>query len=149
MSRTKSFNKGRYPPKNPDKYNGDVNKIIFRSSWELAFCKFCDKNPNILEWASEEIYIPYRCPLKNSNKRYFPDFWIKYQNKNQEIKQEIIEIKPKSQTSTPKSNTKNPRQRLYEQSTYVVNMAKWQAAERWCNERGIKFRVISEDQLFR
>ena len=38
---------------------------------------YCDKNDNILEWASEEIAIPYRSPIDNRVHRYFPDFYMK------------------------------------------------------------------------
>jgi hypothetical protein len=43
------FAQGPYTPKNPDKYIG--SKIPYcRSSWETAFCMFCDNNPAIESW---------------------------------------------------------------------------------------------------
>ena len=71
--------KGRFKPKHYKKYKGDPTKIIYRSMWELRFMKYCDKTPNILEWSSEEVIIPYR-GLDRRVHRYFPDFWIKYKN---------------------------------------------------------------------
>ena len=89
--------KGRFKPKQYKKYKGDPTKIIYRSMWELRFMKYCDKNPYILEWSSEEIAIPYR-GLDKRVHRYFPDFKIKYKNARNEIIVEIIEVKPKKQT---------------------------------------------------
>ena len=27
-------------------------------------------------------------------------------------------------------------------------MAKWEAANRWCKQQGVRFRVVSEDEIF-
>ena len=68
--------KGRYQPTNPLKYKGNYRNIIYRSLWERKFMKYCDRNPNILEWGSEEFCLPYKSPLDNKVHRYFPDFYI-------------------------------------------------------------------------
>ena len=52
--------KGKYKPKYRSKYKGDPTKIIYRSLWERRFMVYCDENPNIIKWASEEVIIPYR-----------------------------------------------------------------------------------------
>ena len=70
--------KGIYKPSNPKKYKGDQSNIIYRSLWERKFMNYCDLNENILEWASEEFWIPYLDPTTNRVRRYFPDFFIKY-----------------------------------------------------------------------
>ncbi len=139
----KGWMQGLYTPTNPDKYKGDLNKIIFRSSWELSFAKFLDGNPNVLEWASEEFHIPYFNPMKKRNARYYPDFWVKYQNKHGEIIQEVIEVKPHSQVQRPKKGNK------YEQATWFTNMAKWDAAIKFCKQRKLKFRVLTEKSMFK
>ena len=69
--------KGKFIPRNVAKYRGDYRNIIYRSSWELKFMKYCDMSPNIMEWGSEEIVVPYRSPLDGRIHRYFPDFYIK------------------------------------------------------------------------
>ena len=74
--------KGRFIPTKPNKYTGDVRNIIYRSLWELKFMKWCDRNVNILEWGSEEFFIPYKSPLDNRVHRYFPDFYMKVQESN-------------------------------------------------------------------
>ena len=47
------------------------------------FMVYCDNNPNILEWGSEEIIIPYKSPFLKKVHRYFPDFFIKYKNSSE------------------------------------------------------------------
>ena len=68
--------KSIYKPRFPKKYKGDISNIICRSSWENKFCSWCDLNENILEWGSEEFFIPYRAP-DGKVRRYYPDFIIK------------------------------------------------------------------------
>ena len=65
--------KSKFKPSFPQKYQGDPNNIICRSSWERRFCNYCDTNPNILRWASEEFSIPYVSPVDNRVHRYYPD----------------------------------------------------------------------------
>ena len=90
--------KGKYRPTNRKKYRGDVNNIIYRSLWERTFMKYCDDNPDIIEWGSEEIIIPYVSPIDGRRHRYFPDFFVKT-SKGDKF---LIEVKPKSQTKPPK-----------------------------------------------
>ena len=71
------FHKRIYKPLFPEKYTGDPTSIIMRSSWETMFANWCDKNPAIVKWSSEETIIPYRCPTDNKIHRYFVDFKIK------------------------------------------------------------------------
>ena len=52
--------KSLFKPTKPRKYKGDINNIICRSSWEKRFCSWCDLNESIIEWGSEEFWIPYR-----------------------------------------------------------------------------------------
>jgi hypothetical protein len=104
---------------------------------------FCDNNPAILEWASECVKIPYRDPLTGKQTVYIPDFLITYVDKNMKKHVELIEIKPANQTMR-EAVGKNP----YNQAQWVKNMAKWEAAQSWCKNRGIRFRVINEGDIF-
>lgn len=141
------FKQGYFTPTHPEKYVGDVNKIRFMSSWELQFDKFLDNNPNVLRWSSEEIAIPYIKPTTGKVHRYYPDYWVEFKNKQGEIVQEIIEVKPKSQTQ--RSRSRKAKNKLYEDLTYAVNIAKWQACTAFCNKYGIKFRIVTEQELFK
>ncbi len=136
--------KGKYTPKNPEKYIGkDISNIVWRSKWELRFCQFCDNNIKIVRWGSEEIKIPYIKPTDGRIHHYYPDFFIVYENTSGDFVREIIEIKPlKERVLTKKSS-------LYDKAMIVINEAKWEAATQFCNRQGIRFRIISENELFR
>ena len=147
MSRDGKYHQGRFHPQNPQKYKGDVNNIIYRSSWELKFMQWCDRNENIMEYGSEEFWIPYVSPVDNRVHRYFPDFIIKVKESNEEIKTYVIEVKPKIQTVPPKQKSRVTKSYLYEVQTYAVNQSKWNAADEWCKDRRLEFKVITESEL--
>lgn len=140
--------KGKFRPSNPKKYRGDTTNIIYRSLWERKFMLYCDSNENILEWGSEEFWIPYRSPLDDRVHRYFPDFYIKVREKSGEIKKYVIEIKPKRQCVEPKVQTKKTKKYIYEVTEYAKNQAKWKAAKEFCDDRQWEFKVLTEDELF-
>jgi len=145
----REFSKGYYKPRHPEKYKGNIERIVFRSSWEMDFCKFLDNNQNVLEWASEPFFIPYIKPTDKRVHKYFPDFWVKYLNEEGKIVQEVIEIKPLKQQIAPTFTGKNKKQQLYEAITWAINTAKWAAAEIYCNKYGMKFRKLSESQQYK
>ena len=55
----KKYNQGFYNLMNPDKYKGDPGRVIYRSSWEFAFCKYLDTTESILKWSCEQPIITY------------------------------------------------------------------------------------------
>ena len=138
--------KSLFKPTNPKKYKGDVSNIICRSSWERRFCNWCDINENILEWGSEEFWIPYHAP-DGRVRRYFPDFIIKVKENTGKLKTYVIEVKPLKQTKAPKKRKRVTKSYLYECQTYAVNQAKWKAADEWCKDRKIQFKIITEREL--
>tara|TARA_B100000945_G_scaffold312794_1_gene307822 strand:- start:79 stop:531 length:453 start_codon:yes stop_codon:yes gene_type:complete len=139
--------KSKYKPRNPRKYKGNPNNIVCRSNWEKKFCQWCDTNENILLWASEEFSIPYVSPLDRRVHQYYPDFLIKVQEGGGAIRDYVIEVKPKRQCIPPKRKSKVTKSYIYEAKTYEVNKAKWRAAEDWCKDRRLTFKVITEDEL--
>jgi hypothetical protein len=142
------YNQGRFHPQNPEKYKGDHNNIIYRSSWEIKFMRYCDRNPSVLEWGSEEFFIPYLDPTTNKVRRYFPDFFIKVKTSKGEIKRYIIEVKPKRQTIPPQQTPKKRKKTfINEVMTYEKNIAKWKAAKEFCEDRKLEFKIITEDEL--
>ncbi len=140
--------KGKFRPKRPKKYKGDPTQIIYRSLWEKKFMEYCDLTENISQWQSEEFWIPYKSPLDNKIHRYFPDFFIKYRDALGKTRNVVIEVKPAKQLKMPK---KNPKKRTkawaYEVQTYVVNQAKWKAAESYCADRKYEFKIMTEKEL--
>lgn len=139
--------KGKYQPKNPQKYRGNVNNIIYRSLWERKFLVYCDTSENIIEYASEEIALPYRSPIDNKIHKYYPDFYIKVRESNGEIKKYIIEIKPKKQTIEPIPQKKKTKGYIYEVYEYARNQAKWKAAIEYCKDRQWEFKIFTETDL--
>lgn len=126
---------------------GDPNNIICRSSWERAFCNWCDTRENVLKWASEEFSIPYVSPKDGKVHRYYPDFLVEFRDSNGKVKKQIIEVKPKRQTKPPERKSRVTKSYLYEAATYEINMAKWKAAGEFAKDNGIEFRIITEDEL--
>ena len=139
--------KGKFRPSIPKKYKGDYTNIIYRSLWELKFMKYCDSNPNILEWGSEEVVIPYRSPLDNRVHRYFPDFYMHIKESNGTTKKYLIEVKPKRQTKPPTKQKRQTKKYIYEVTEYAKNQAKWEAANQFCLDRRWQFKIITEDEL--
>lgn len=136
------YKQGYYRLKNPDKYIGkNKDKIRFMSSWEHKFHEFLDSNVNVIAWGSECIIIPYIKPTDNQVHRYFPDYYIKYKDKYNQVVEEIIEIKPSKQLQNSAD--------LMEALLFSINTAKWKAAQVFCEQKGYKFRILTERDLFK
>jgi hypothetical protein len=138
---------GLFRPKNPQKYVGDPNNIVYRSSWECRVMDWLDRNRDIISWASEELIVPYISPVDNRLHRYFPDFLVKVRNKEGQLKTLMIEVKPKKQTQPPMQQRRITKQYITEVTTWGVNQAKWKAAEEYCLDRGWQFKIMTEEHL--
>ena len=135
------FLKGTFLPENTQKYVG-AKRPYYRSSWELAFMKMCDNHPYITQWASENIKIPYRHPVTGKHTVYVPDFTVMYTDKTGKRHMEVIEIKPGSQTTMEQARGQAEKVQV------MINMAKWTAANEWCQRKGIRFRVLNENHIY-
>ncbi len=135
---------GRFSPKNPAKYLGAPTNIWYRSLWERRVMVHLDESSSVLQWSSEEIVIPYLSPIDSRWHRYFPDFFVRTDKGAM-----VLEVKPLSQSVAPKTKKYVTHQYLREVATYGVNQAKWNAADEYCKDRGWKFKVITENELFR
>ena len=135
--------KGIFKPKNPQKYKGNPDQIIFRSSWEFKLMQYCDDHDEIIEWSSEEFFIPYICPTDSRYHKYYPDFKIK----TKDGRTLVIEVKPEHQTKKPTNINKTKRSLLKEGLTFAKNIAKWKAAENYCKDRGWEFKTMTEKHL--
>ena len=141
--------KGFYKPKNPTKYKGDPTNCIYRSLWERRFMQYCDLNESIVGWSSEEVVVPYWSPLDNKPHRYYVDFWVKTMTAEGKEECMLIEIKPRNKTSKPElGNKKMTRAKLNEMRDWIINSSKWEAAEKFCQSRGWKFKVLTEKDIF-
>lgn len=145
--------KGKFKAKNPNKYKGNPTNIIYRSLLERRFMVYLDNTPSVLKWSSEEIVVPYVSPLDRRVHRYFPDFYMKYKDKNAMIVETLIEIKPSKQTKPPDPKRKltktgrTSKRYLKEVNTYIINDAKWKQAVKFCNERGWNWKIVTEKDI--
>lgn len=137
------FHKRKYTPIFPEKYTGDPSNIIMRSSWETKFALWCDKNPSVLKWSSEETVVPYRCPTDDRIHRYFIDFKIQVSTG----KVYLVEVKPAAQCQPPVFPGRRTQRYLTESVTFIKNQAKWKAANEYAKDRGWEFKIITEKEL--
>ena len=138
---------GIFKPKNPKKYIGDSNNIVYRSSWECKVMHWLDQNDDIVSWASEELIVPYKSPIDNRFHRYFPDLIVKVKTRDGTMKTLMMEVKPKKQTIPPEPRKRVTKQYINEVTTYGVNQAKWKAAHEYCLDRGWEFKIMTEEHL--
>lgn len=110
--------------------------------------RYCDSHPDIIQWQSEEVVVPYFWIIDQRWHRYFPDFVLKKRNKDGSESIIMIEIKPEKETKPPvKTKNKTKKRLIIEAATYTKNKAKWKAAEAFCAQRGWQFKVITEKHL--
>jgi hypothetical protein len=133
---------GKFTIKNAEKYIGK-RVPTYRSSWEFAFMNFCDNNPAVTQWASESIQIPYFNPVLGRQTIYVPDFVIVYQDVNKRQHVEVVEIKPLAQVTMESAKS------LKDKYSVAINMAKWAAADAWCKANNMRFRVVTEHDIFK
>ena len=140
--------KGKYIPINRKKYVGNSSQVIYRSLWERKLMVYCDRNEKVIEWGSEEVIVPYRSPWDGKMHRYFPDFYMKVKQTNGTYKKFIIEVKPKAQCKEPIKTPKRKTKKWYKEvQTWGINQAKWKSATDYCENRGMEFKILTEDHL--
>lgn len=142
MGYGKNAYRGKFSPQNPSKYVGDVDNIIFRSSWERNLFRWCDMNSDVLQYSSEEIVIPYRSKVDGKMHRYFVDMVIKFKTGAKVL----VEVKPESFLKMPKKG-KNQMRFIDEAKEYAKNVAKWQAADEWAKKHDMVFQVWTQETL--
>lgn len=135
--------KGKYKPKNKEKYKGDPENIIYRSMWERYCFKWCDECSDVIEWSSEEVVVPYFYEVDKKYHRYFMDLKIKYKSG----KVALVEIKPDKQTRPPEYKGRKTKRYISESLEYIKNVNKWEAAEEYAKDKGWDFQVWTEETL--
>lgn len=109
--------------------------------------KYCDHNSAIIEWGSETMIIPYKSPVDNRIHRYFVDFYVKIKDNKDKLTKYLIEIKPEKFTKPPDIPKRKTKRFIQEVFNYGTNQAKWKAANEFCEDRGMKFLVLTEKDL--
>jgi hypothetical protein len=133
--------KGVYRPSK--KYSGNPTNVIYRSLWERQSFIWCDRNPDVVSWSSEEIVIPYRSTIDGKIHRYYMDLKIEFTNGTILL----VEIKPYSQTIKPKRKNKTLAKYIQEVKTWGVNTSKWDAAYKYAKQKGWIFKIWTEKEL--
>jgi len=142
------YNQGKFRPRNPQKYGGDVSNIVYRSSYELKFMQYCDLTESVNSWKSEEFWIPYRSPLDGKTHRYFPDFFLKYKDKDGKVRNLVVEVKPAKDLKEPQTNpSRRTKSWAYSVKMWAINQAKFEAAKEWCADHNYEFRIFTEKEL--
>lgn len=143
------YKQGKFVPKNPSKYVGDVNNIIFRSGLELKFFHLADNYSNILEWGSEVVIVPYISDFDNKSHRYFTDLYLKVRDKQNNIQKYLVEIKPMKFTKPPRlpRSGRKTKGYLLEAKNWIVNNSKWKYAKEFAERNNMKFIIMTEKDL--
>lgn len=136
-------------PENGSKYTGKY-PIIIRSTWERMVCQWLDSNKDVVSWSSEGHIIHYYDPVQMKRRRYYPDFYAKILDKDGVPSEYIIEVKPFKETQPPRKTRKQSKKtQLYNETTYLRNQAKFDAAKQYCRKFGFQFQLLTERELFR
>lgn len=139
------FHQGIYRPKYQDKFIG--KECVFRSGLELKFFRFCDSNPNVVLWGSENVIIPYFSKSENKWRKYYVDNFVKIKE-GDIVKSYLVEVKPHKQTTAPTVTKKKKKANLlYEQMQWNINVCKWDAAKEFCKKNNMDFLIITEKHL--
>jgi hypothetical protein len=146
------YRQGYYKPKRPEKYIGDPENIIFRSSWEYRFCKYCDDNEVVVKWSSEPTAIKYINPIDNQEHNYYVDFFLRIKRGEKEIGY-LAEIKPEASLEKPimesgSQTVKRLKNYNYAMQTWIINRAKFHAAKQFAENNGYRFVIVTEKFLF-
>jgi hypothetical protein len=147
------FRQGYYKPENLEKYTGDPTKIIYRSSWEYKFCRYCDLTPEIIKWSSEPFPIQYFDPIQQKQRSYFVDFYIRVKTRDEKEKDYLVEVKPKAKLRPPileaKKTLKNVKEYNYLMEEFINNKAKKDAAEEFAKKINYKYMIVTEEFLWK
>ena len=144
-----NYRQGYYKPANPEKYLGDLNKIIFRSAWERKFAVYCDSEPKVLAWSSEPVAVPYFHPVLKTMKPYYVDFYMKTLQDDNSTKEFIVEVKPSKKLIAPmlpEGRVTQKRADAFKKQAeeYMINLHKFDAAKKYAESRGWSFILVTE-----
>ena len=71
-----------------------VDRVKYKSSWEMEFFKVCDGNPLVTKWAYEPFDISYYSPALMKQSLYRPDVYLEICYTDGRTEKWLIEIKP-------------------------------------------------------
>jgi hypothetical protein len=169
MSESARTKQGFYKVQHPEKYIGNPNLIIFRSSWEYSFSRWCDFSPSVVKWSSEPTTVQYadriskleECKKYGLNpndpknwvmRNYHVDFWLIIKKPDELLEKWVIEIKPSSKLKKPipphpDAPLKEHRKFNTEAKEYLLNESKWLAMNEYAKKNDAKFFIFTEQTL--
>jgi hypothetical protein len=98
-------------------------KAYLRSSYESTFARILDVDPDVKAWEHEPMRIPY--VFEGSVHNYVPDFLVTYADDSKLL----VEVKPEALVVTSR------------------NAAKIGSASAWCEQNGVAFWTVTENEL--
>jgi hemerythrin superfamily protein len=126
--------------------DGEV-EVNYKSSLEFKAFRYCDMNKYIKKWSLEPFSIQYYKPTTKKFHRYFVDLYIEFEN-SQKFLVEVKSYKETIKPTIPKKKTQKAMINYNKaEETYMINLCKWKAAEAFCQERGIRFLILTEREL--
>lgn len=159
------YDSGVYIPKNKNKVI-KLNKyggITYRSSMEKKVMIYLDNCADIIKWGAENIEIPYILTKKDlsgviissSQHRYYPDIYYELKMEDGSINRIVMEIKPYKQCFPPDSKffekkmitKKQAKNFQWELDEYNKNLCKWEFAIKYCNSKGMSFKLFTDKQI--
>lgn len=138
-SKNSRFTQGYIDPSTCKKLFESIQNqpVIYRSSWEKRFVKWCESCKRVKQWGSECVSIRYYLPTDEKWHTYYPDFLVQMEDGTMMV----VEIKPLSQVEKPNSANE------WATRTYVKNMSKWRTIKSACETRGYKFCILTENTI--
>ena len=128
-------------------FNESEGSVEYKSNLERLAFRYCDANPQIVKWSCEPFHIPYIKPTDNKIHRYYIDLYVEFKTGDKFL----VEIKSSGETKPPvkpKKITKKSENN-YKKSlqTWLINSAKWESAKNFCSQKGLKFIILTENEL--
>jgi hypothetical protein len=115
--------------------------------------EFCDNSSNVIEWGSENVGISYFNPLLKKPSTYWIDCYMKTKNRDGSETKWLIEVKPNKYLEKPtppsKLTEKGVMNFARHAKAYLINSAKFEAAQDYARTHQMKFGIITENFLFK
>ena len=110
--------------------------FTFRSSLEYKFVQLLEQASNVIQWSYETVNINYFFPYDKKVHTYIIDFAV--QTKTGMI---LVEIKPSSKLILERQKSRDAK------IDFAKNIAKWKAAQIFCNKHNYEFKIITEKDI--
>lgn len=161
------YHQGNYIPKFKDKVIklNTEGGVYFRSMGEQKIMIYLDNNPKIVRWGAECITVPYQLTHYEQNgdinvksHNYYPDFYYEILLDDGTTKKVIAEYKPQKEfenviklqeksMEVPEGTLKKLKNFEYDLKTGQKNLKKWETMIKFCDKKGWRFIVITEEVM--